>query len=86
MQRALGYEIEESSEEFSLVDKELVLTKRKVNKKTCPPDLSAIEMVLNQMPQDSHLEGYSAEELLNERARLIKLFNKLHKDGKDEKN
>ena len=82
MQRALGCEIEESQEEFSLIDKELVLTKRKINKKTCPPDLSAIELVLNSMPQSNSLQGYTTEELLDDRERLVKLLRQFNKEGK----
>ena len=87
MKKALGFELKEVVEEYSVDDgekKELKLIKKKVNTKSYPPDLDAIELVFNNFNnQDSVYEKYSDEELIAEKENLVALFKRL-KEEKDE--
>lgn len=72
--KALGYKCEEVTEEYGIVDSELVLVKKKKNTKVYPPDLSAITMLLEK--DKSEYESYSDEELEKERIRLLNMLSK----------
>ena len=70
---ALGYQVAEVTEEFTEVDGELKLTKRKRTKKDVPPDLKAVQMLLER-GSGKGVEGLSDEELEAEKARLLSLL------------
>lgn len=70
---ALGYQVAEVTEEFAEVDGELKLTKRKRTKKDVPPDLKAVQMLLER-GSGKGVEGLSDEELEAEKARLLSLL------------
>lgn len=74
--KALGFTTQEVSEEYSVVDNELVLQKRKLNTKTYPPDLTALQMVLSEMQDEfcGEYDEFSLEELEAEREKLKKLL------------
>ena len=72
IKKAVGYSIEEISEEYTVVDNEMVLSKRKKNIKDYPPDLSAIKLVLENMDNLNDFSTFSTEELLKEKERLLK--------------
>ena len=74
--KALGFTTQEVSEEYSVVDNELVLQKRKLNTKTYPPDLTALQMVLSDMQDEFYGEydKFTLEELDAEREKLKKLL------------
>ena len=70
---ALGYSLEEVTEEYDARDGELKLVKRKETRKDVPPDLKAVKLLLGE-------DDYSAlsdEELQAEKIRLI---NQLKED------
>ena len=67
---ALGYQIAEVTEEYAEVDGALKLTKRKKTKKDVPPDLKAVQMLLENGGNDT-LSTLSDEELEQEKARLL---------------
>lgn len=70
---ALGYSLEEVTEEYDARDGELKLVKRKETRKDVPPDLKAVQLLLNE-------DDYSAlsdEEL---QAEKIRLLNELKED------
>lgn len=67
---ALGYEVAEVTEEFSEVDGQLKLTKRKRTKKDIPPDLKAVQILLEQGEGDL-ISKLSDEELEKEKERLL---------------
>ena len=71
--KAAGYEAIETQEEYSLVDGELALTKRKIIRKDVPPDLSALKILL----ADEEPPNVSREELERERNELEKEYFKL---------
>lgn len=54
MKVALGYQVQEVTEEYAEVDGALKLTKRKQIKKDVPPDLKAMQLLL-----DGETSGYS---------------------------
>ena len=70
---ALGFQVAEVTEEYSEVDGQLKLTKRKRIKKDVPPDLKAVQLLLGEnnalLP-----ERMSDEELEEEKARLLGLL------------
>ena len=70
---ALGYQVAEVTEEYAEVDGELKLTKRKRTKKDVPPDLKAVQMLLERCGGKG-IEGLSDEELEEEKARLLALL------------
>lgn len=74
--KALGYEIEESTEEF-VVDEtnNEKLTKRKVTKKYVPPDISAAKILLETFSDDVDYSKMTDEELEQERLNMIKCLS-----------
>ncbi len=67
---ALGYSLEEVTEEYGVEDGELKLVKRKETKKDIPPDLKAVRLLL----EDKDYSALSDEELEKEKQNLIKRF------------
>lgn len=78
LKKALGFSVSEKTEEFGLIDGELQLIKKKVSTKYYPPDLSAIEIVLDSLNDKSigQYKQMSIEELQKEKLRLLEeLYN-----------
>ena len=71
---ALGYQIAEVTEEYAEVDGALKLTKRKKTKKDVPPDLKAVQMLLEQHGDSAEYSGWSDEDLEREKERLMCLL------------
>ena len=67
---ALGYQLAEVTEEYAEVDGALKLTKRKKTKKDVPPDLKAVQMLL-ETSGDAEYSGWSDEDLEKEKTRLL---------------
>ena len=80
MKVALGYSVEEVTEEYAEVDGELRLTKRKETKKDVPPDLKAVQMLLSSA--EDRVSELSDEELEEEKERLLKLLQSEKKTEK----
>lgn len=80
LKKALGYEVSEVVEEYSRVDKDLVLMKRKVSTKAYPPDLDAIELALGENKGGGDYENLSDDALLREQQKLMEMFKKLKKE------
>lgn len=66
---ALGFQVAEVTEEFAEVDGELKLTKRRRTKKDVPPDLKAVQMLLDTQSVD--YLSMTDEELMQEKERLL---------------
>lgn len=64
---ALGFSLEEITEEYAAADGELKLIKRKETKKDVPPDLKAVRLLL----EERDYSALSDEELEEERKRLL---------------
>ena len=72
--KAVGFDTFETVEEFTESDGEIKLVKRKVTKKTVPPDVSAVKLLLDIEGESSPISSLSDEALENERAKLIKFL------------
>ena len=75
LNKALGYTAQEIVEEYGYTGDEFVLQKRKTSTKSYPPDLSALQMLLEkEVKESSDIEKMSDEELEEEKERLLKLL------------
>ena len=75
LDKALGYTTQEVIEEYGLSGEEFVLQKRKTSTKSYPPDLSALQMLMEEVcEEDNKFSKLSNEELEKEKIRLIKLL------------
>ncbi len=80
LKRAMGYTYDEVQEEYQArEDGELVLTKRKVMEKYCPPDSSAIKTYM-ELCAEKDFEEYSDEELEQEKRRLLEQLSRQQND------
>ena len=75
--RAHGYETDEVVEEYAFQEGEAVLLKRKVTKKTVPPDVAAAKLLSDE---EKPLSALSPEQLKAEKIRLLGLLR-----GEEEK-
>lgn len=67
---ALGFVVEETTEEFQEVDGEMKIVKRKHTKKESPPDLKAVKLLTGE----EDLSCFSDERLEEEKQRLLNLL------------
>ena len=77
LKKALGYQTHEVVEEYVMdEDGGQRLAKKKVTKKHVSPDIAAMRVLLERYSTDmaEEIRNMSDEELLKERARLIKLI------------
>jgi len=74
LDKALGYTTQEVVEEYGFSGDEFVLQKRKTSTKSYPPDLSALQILLENKGGDEYFENMTDEELENEKQRLLKLI------------
>ena len=82
LKKALGFTTKEVSEEYSKVDDGLVLSKRKLNIKSYPPDLASLQLMLSRLDkEDEEFKNMTDKELSDEREKLIKM---LEKGGKND--
>ena len=81
--RAIGFSKDEVSEEYNIVEDKLTLTKKKLNSKYYPPELKAIEMLMEKynIYNDQQYDSYTFEQLNEEKEKLIKLL----KDAEEKK-
>ena len=70
---ALGCQVAEVTEEYAEVDGKLKLLKRKKTKKDIPPDLKAVQILLEKRG-DGDVTGMTDEELEREKKRLLSLL------------
>ena len=75
MDKALGYTTQEDTEEYGFTGDEFVLQKRKTSTKTYPPDLSALQMLIDKEDvKENEIEKLTDEELQKEKERLLKIL------------
>ncbi len=72
VKKALGYDAEEIVEEYVGEEDGVKLSKRKVTVKNYPPDLSAIKMLMEELPE---VESMTDEQLEKEKKRLLELLS-----------
>lgn len=80
---ALGYQVAEVTEEYSEVDGELKLTKKKKTKKDIPPDLKAVQLLLSA-EGGCEYASWSDEELEAEKRRLLASLNEAAQERETE--
>ena len=73
---ALGFRVEEVTEEYDARDGELKLVKRRETHKDIPPDLKAAKLLL----EGTDFSSLSDEELEEERAKLIRALGNENKE------
>ena len=85
--RAIGFSKDEISEEYNMVDDKLTLTKKKLNSKYYPPELKAIELLMERysLTNDNEYDSYNLEELQQEKERLLNLLNSAQEKQNDNK-
>ena len=76
---ALGFSVEEVTEEYSVEDGELKLVKRKETKKDVPPDLRAVKLLM----EETDYSALTDEALEAERQRLLRALQKTGADRED---
>ena len=72
--KAIGYDFEESVEEYSVDNQDGSLKKNKsrISKKHLPPDIPAMKALLSLCEtNESKYDGMNEEQLLEERAKLL---------------
>jgi len=74
LEKALGYTTQEVVEEYGISGEEFVLQKRKTSTKSYPPDLSALQMLLEGQEENNKYYQYTNDELEKEKLRLIKML------------
>ena len=82
LKRAKGYRYNEVQEEYSIKeDGEFVLTKKKIVRKYCPPDASALKAYMD-IAGEQNTASMSDEELENEKQKLMdKIKDELKKEA-----
>lgn len=71
LSKALGYTTQEVTEEYGMSGEEFVLQKRKTSTKSYPPDLSALQLLLDKESEYNEFEDLTDEELLQEKEKII---------------
>lgn len=61
-------------EEYAEVDGKLKLLKRKKTEKDIPPDLKAVQLIMEKQGGGGEVSALSDEELENEKLKLLKLL------------
>lgn len=72
--KSIGYQTEEVVEEYAGDEKGGELLKRKVTKKSVPPDISALKVYMDAVKFQSDFEELDDESLNKEKIRLINLL------------
>lgn len=82
LKRAKGYSYKEVTEEYSVKeDGKPELIKRKVTKKYCPPDSSALKAYMELNGDKRDVSELSDDELIAERERLLALLKEPNDDN-----
>lgn len=77
LKKALGYDVRESVEEFSVDDNgQKKLSKKKITKKHFAPDLTALKLLIEKFYPDTNLKisDMTDEQLLEEKQRILQLL------------
>lgn len=74
LDKALGFTTQEVIEEYGYSGEDFVLQKRKTSTKSYPPDLSALQILLENKGGDGFYETMTDEELEKEKQRLLNLI------------
>lgn len=83
IKKATGYTVEESICEYGMEENVEKLVKKKVSTKYYPPDLSAINMLLNE--KDVDYKSLTDEELNSEKQKILQLLKEIESGDKTNK-
>jgi len=72
--KALGYNVVEETVDYSLVDGEMVPSKKKTATKHIPPDVAALKALMDLKEDNINYESMTDEELNKEKMRLLKIL------------
>ena len=88
LKKALGYESDEVVEEYSTDENgKPVLSKRKITKKSNPPDINALRFLFEQSElSDDEIEKMTDKQLLQEKERLLQLLKEKEKEEDEDGN
>ena len=79
LKKALGYDLEETVEEFSIDEQsgKMKKNKKKISKKHLPPDISAMKTLLEFFDSKTagKYDNMTEEELLREREKLLNMLS-----------
>ena len=78
IKRAVGYDTEETVEEYSGSGDDITMVRKKITRKNVPPDISAAKLLLEESGEDDY-SLMTDEQLEEEKQRLLKLL----KDSKE---
>ena len=78
--KAIGFSTEEITEEYQEKEGDIVLIKKKVTKKTVPPDITALKIIMDSTTTD--VKNMTDEELEQEKQRLLALIKQGELDVK----
>lgn len=74
LNKALGCTTQEIIEEYGLTGDGFILQKRKTSTKSYPPDLSALQILLDCKDFDNKYANLSDEELEKEKSKYLKML------------
>ncbi len=85
LKKALGYESDEIVEEYTADENgKPVLCKRKITKKSNPPDLNALRFLIEESHlSDDEISKMTDKQLLAEKERLLKLLKEKEKENEN---
>jgi len=69
--KALGYTTQEVTEEYGISGDDFVLQKRKTSTKSYPPDLSALQLLLDEEGGLNEYENLTDEQLQIEKEKIL---------------
>jgi hypothetical protein len=75
IKKATGFKVEEAVYEYGMQEDEVKLLKKKVSTKYFPPDLSAINILLNE--KESNYKELTDEELEQEKLKILNLLKEI---------
>lgn len=79
---AVGFETNDVVEEFGVDESgNFKLLKRKVTKKTFPPNISALKTLAEVALKENEFNSMSFEELESEKIRLLKMLSQMDEKG-----
>lgn len=75
LKKAKGFSVKEKTEEYSVVNGETVLTKKRVVTKNVNPDVAAVKALLQLDDDAPDVTAMTDEQLQVEKLRLLQLLN-----------
>lgn len=73
IKRAVGYDTEETVEEYSGSGDDITMVRKKITRKNVPPDISAAKLLLEESGGDEY-SAMTDEQLEEEKQRLLKML------------